>query len=95
MAKHYELLSGEKIDLKSLKTRERKHISKIEKMIKDNEDYHQVYREYHKLWESNGYWTLKTMKKLESSPHYKIAYDLLLRYEKKCFSKVEGFEEYL
>ncbi|MFH0752192.1 MAG: hypothetical protein V1914_01185 [archaeon] len=87
----YQLLSGEKIKLKKLRKTERKHISKIESMIKNSEDYIKVYCEYHKLFETwlpeGEYFTPKTQEALYNSPNYKVAYDMILRYEKKMLQQ--------
>ncbi|MEK6863228.1 MAG: hypothetical protein AABW53_00870 [Nanoarchaeota archaeon] len=42
MAKQYELLSGEVIDLSDLSLGEQEHISRIEELISESEDYFKI-----------------------------------------------------
>ena len=99
MAKYYTLLSGEKINLNSLKKDERKHIKSLEQCISgcrnhDKEDYLNVMREADVLTPGRWY-TARTLQEVRNTAHYKIAIDLDKRYWYKCFNKEPKFYEYI
>lgn len=101
MAKHYTLLSGEKINLESLKKDERKHINSLENRIKncknhDREDYFSVAIPVARLTLTEGeYYTARRLKESYDSNFYRIATDLIMRYWYRCFSEEKNFEEHI
>lgn len=98
MAK-YELLSGEKINLKTLKRDEQKKIKSLETCIKEcenhnREDYLNVYHTLDKIKEGKNY-TARRLAELYNSDFYRVANDIIKRYWYRCFSGDEHFEEYI
>lgn len=92
MAKEYELLSEERVNLSELSEEEQKHISQIEKLvakshvqglITKSQFYFEVERQafdYLKPLMEGRIFTPKTLRELYDSPHYKVISDLVTRY---------------
>ncbi len=83
---NYTLRSGETIDISCLRDTDREHISRIEKLIADSADYHEVYREaFAPLKEGRGF-TAKSLLELHNTPQYKIVLDMVTRYWERMSS---------
>lgn len=99
MARHYELLSGEKIKLKSLKRSERGHIKLLKKLIAEcrNHDkksyFHVLHHGIETLIIEGKIYTARTQRELYYSDHYRIASDMIKRYWYRCFGNDENFED--
>ena len=83
----YELLSGETIDLLPLPKEAQEHISKIEELINNSEDYNEVSRQVFVSLREGKNLTPEIIRNLENSPRYKIVVDLLARYHQKLFGE--------
>lgn len=77
---YYTLLNGRKINLESLSKQEREHVKNIEKLIADNEDYDDVYRQAFAPLEEGKSFTPQTIVELFNSRVYKITMDLMQQY---------------
>ena len=92
----YTVLSDETIDVSALSEEERKHISQIECLITNDEDYFEVWRQADVPFKERKSFTAKNLQELHNSPCYKVVLDLLTRYHQKLFSQnklpIESFE---
>lgn len=85
MKKEYGCISGERIDYSTLTKEERKHISTIEKLIKNNADYFEIEREAFAPLKEGKSFNAKNLVALYDSSRYKVLEDLVERYRQKCF----------
>lgn len=85
MSEEYTLLSGEVIDTSVLSEEEKKHVSKIEDLINNFEDYFEVYRQAYSPMVLNIYLTPKVVHELRNSARYKIILDLMTIYHREMF----------
>ena len=65
--KEYKLLSGEIIDGSKLSTEEQDHVSKIEQLIGQSEDYFEVYRLAFAPLKEGKYFDAETLQQLHYS----------------------------
>ncbi len=84
----YELLSGEMIDASRLPEEAQKHVSHIESLVRESEDYFEVYRQAFVPLKEGKSFTAEELRKLHQSDHYKIALDLVERYRKQLFNNL-------
>ncbi len=83
--KKYELLSGEIIDGSKLSPEEQNHVSKIEQLIGQYEDYFKVFRQAFAPLKEGKYFNAETLQQLHQSLQYKVVFDLVARYHQKLF----------
>ncbi len=86
MVEQYELLSGEVIDLSDLSLGEQEHISRIEELISESEDYFKIVNWAFAPLMVGRYFDAQRLQQLHASPQYKILSDLITRYHRELFS---------
>ena len=90
MEKKYKLMSGEEIDLKTLRKHEIKHIESLEECINDRSnhdktDYLYVYKKAFEPIPARG--SRIQLERLFDSSFYKVVKDIVTKYHHKYVSK--------
>ena len=81
----YKLLSGEMIDISTLPEEAQKHISRIESLVQESEDYFEVNRHAFAPLLEGKYFTAKSLTELHNSPRYIVVSDLVMRYWQELY----------
>ncbi|MDO8511057.1 MAG: hypothetical protein Q7S55_02725 [Nanoarchaeota archaeon] len=79
----YKLLSGEIIYVSRLPEEAQKHISRIESLVQESEDYFEVYRQAFVPLKERKHFTAARLRELHDSPYYKVILDLVQRHWQK------------
>ena len=79
----YKLLSGEMIYVSRLPEEAQKHISRIESLVQESDDYFEVYHQAFAPLKEGKSFTAARLVELHQSPYYKVILDLVQRHWQK------------